>query len=130
MIKENTRIVKKYLLRNRGKSIYFIVCQNEYYYSIYKLIDIFISTTDPKGYLKKNLKRDDILNSIYKQFIRYDLDKKQTAMINAFGFNIIISFLANESLDDLKNYIDQQNDPIIALDSIIQEIIQEINTKD
>lgn len=93
MIKEDIRVIKKYRLRYSGNRINTAVHQDIRYYPIYQLIEIFVRPKDSKDYLKKNLKRDNVLAGIYKEFIRYDLDKKKIAMINAAGFNIIISFL-------------------------------------
>jgi len=129
MIKEKIRIAQRYGLRYSGSKINYIEFQGNRYYSIYQLIEIFISIKDSKDYLKKNLKRDNVLAGVYKNFVRYDLDSKKTAMINASGFNVIISFLANQSLDDIKNYIDMQADPIKTLDELIQTIVQDINSQ-
>lgn len=50
-------------------------------------------------------------------------------MINAAGFNIIISFLANQSLVEIKKHIDLQPEPIKSLDEIIQKIVEDINSQ-
>ena len=129
MIKEDIRVIKKYRLRYSGNRINTAVHQDIRYYPIYQLIEIFVRPKDSKDYLKKNLKRDNVLAGIYKEFIRYDLDKKKIAMINAAGFNIIISFLANQSLVEIKEYIDLQPEPIKSLDEIIQKIVEDINSQ-
>jgi len=126
VIKEDIWVIKKYRLRYSSNIINTAVHQDIKYYPIYQLIEIFVIPKDSKDYLKKNLKRDIDQAGIYKEFIRYDLDKKKTAMINAAGFKIIISFLVNQSLVEIKKYIDLQPEPIKSLDEIIQKIVEDL----
>ncbi len=128
MMDEKIRVSKHYISKFNGECLNNIKIQGDCYYPIYSLINLFISTSNPKDFLKKNLKRDELFKCVYEEIIRYDLDIKKTAMINAQGFNIVISFIANKSLDPLKHYIDQQVEPIDALDNILAYIVQEINT--
>ena len=128
MNRETNLIVKKYKLNYKGNSIHCLLNEGIKYYPFFQLISVFIKVKDPKDYFKKNIKRDEILNGIYKEYVRYDLDNKKTAYVNTIGFNFIISFLANQSLDDLKKFVDQKAEPISELEVLINLIINEINS--
>ncbi len=98
--------------KSYGKTVEKTHVDGVLYFSVYDLIDILLSPTDPKDYLKKVVKRDEQLKVIYPSLVRYELiNHKRKTVISANNFNFLISFIASTKLTKLKNYLDNDLAP-------------------
>jgi hypothetical protein len=130
MIKSEEKIlVDLFFLTNKGKRIDRVEVEGIWYFSLIDLIEIIISPSDSRDYLKKVKKRNELLKNLYPSLVTDSLlpsSKINKTLISASNFNILLSFIASPKLDRLKNYID--NKGVGSLEGLLVQIATKLDS--